>query len=148
MNRTPTRISTRHCFNTGIFQDILIGSVVTSIEIQLTALEKHSSLNDIQLFIGQDNVVFEGQNLVQDSSRTWLVPDERDPQVFEFDFLEISSSAHLGLQSSSTFDGSLTVGQLSGDHTGTLHVGVKQNVALTASSSTVLPFNVQTYRVC
>lgn len=147
MNRTPTRISTRNCFNTGVFQDILIDNDVTTIEIQLSALERYSSLTDVQLFIGQDSRVFFTQNLVQDSSRTWLISSDNDRQGFQFDFIDISGSAHVGLQSSPTFNGSLSVGELSGDHSGTLHVGTNQNVALAVPQSTVLPFNVQTYKV-
>ena len=145
INRTPSRISTANCFNTGIYQDIKIDDKVTLIEIRLTALEQYTSLANVRLLIGQGNAVFQEGALGQDSARTWLVPD--DAGGFQFDYLDVRGSAHLGLLSSATINGSMTVGKLAGDHTGTLHVGAKQNIALTVPRTTILPFHVQTYKV-
>ena len=147
VTRTPTKISTRGCFNTGVFQDISIETTLSSIEIQLTALEKYSSLSEIQLFIGKDKAIFQAPNLVQDSSKTWLVPDKNNPEGFQFDFMEISGYAHVGLLSFPTFNSRLTVSELGGDHTGTLHIGAEQNINITVPWSMVLPFNIQTYKV-
>ena len=132
---------------TGTFQDVLIESHVSSIKIHLIAIERYSSLSGIQLFIGREGI-FQEQDLVQDSSRTWLIVEENYSHGFQFDFIDVRGSAHLGLQSSSMFNCSLEVKELAGDYTGTVHVGGKQNVAFTVEQLTILPFNVQTYKVC
>ncbi len=66
---------------------------------------------------------------------------------FEFDFLHISGSAHLGILPQPSHTGSMVVGEVSGDHTGSLHIGSQQTVNISSQEMTVLPFNVQTYKV-
>ena len=148
INFTPSGVSSGGCFNTGIFQDIMINNETTSIEISLQALEKYTSLSEIKLFIGRDNGDFTEDNIVQDSARTWLVPSKNQSTGFEFDFLQISGSAHLGILPRPKFNGKMVVSEVNGDHTGSLHVGSQQMVNISSQKTVVLPFNVQTYKVC
>ena len=141
---TPSGISSSGCFNTGIFQDIEINNEVTSIEIKLQALENYISLSEIKLYIGRDTGDFNEKNTIQDSARTWLVPED---DAFEFDFLHISGSAHVGILPESSHNGSMVVNEMTGDHTGSLHVGSQQMVNISAQGMRVLPFNIQTYKV-
>jgi hypothetical protein len=41
----------------------------------------------------------------------------------------------------------MVVGEVGGDHTGSLHVGSQQTVNISTQEMTVLPFNIQTYKV-
>ena len=147
INLTPSGVSTANCFNTGVFKDIAINSDISSIEIQLRRPENYTSLSEIKIFTGRDTGDFIEGNILQDSARTWLVPEPGLSDGFEFDFLKISGSAHVGLLSVPSSNGSMVVGELSGDHTGSLHVGAHQTVNMSAQEMTVLPFNVQTYKV-
>ena len=128
-----------------MFQDVTINNEITSIEIQLRALEKYISLSEIKLFIGRDSGDFKQGNIVEDSARTWLVPDISND--LEFDYLQISGSAHVGILQLPSFNRSMIVNEVIGDHTGSLHVGAQQIVNISEHKFTVLPFNVQTYKV-
>ena len=104
-------------------------------------------MSEIKLFIGRDTGDFNERNIVQDSARTWLVPEDDQFGGFEFDFLHISGSAHLGILPQPSHTGSMVVDEVSGDHTGSLHIGSQQKVNISSQEMTVLPFNVQTYKV-
>ena len=148
INLTPSSISYNGCFNTGVFKDVEINSEITSIEINLQALERYVSLSEIVLYIGRDSGDFIERNIAQDSARTWLVPEHNQSGGFDFDFLQISGSAHVGILPQPSNKGSIVVGEVSGDSTGSLHVGFEQVLNISSQDTTVLPFNLQTYKVC
>ena len=147
INLTPSSISSSGCFNTGVFKDIAINSEITSIEIKLQALERYVSLSEIMLYIGRDSGDFSEKNIIQDSARTWLLPENSQSDSLDFDFLQISGSAHVGILPQPSNNGSIVVREVSGDHTGSLHVGFEQMLNISTPNRTVLPFNMQTYKV-
>ena len=134
------------CFDTGVFDDVLINDYINKLTLTLRKLEAYVALSEIRVYIGSENSTFVAPNLEQDSSRTWLVFNDPEVTQFEVDELDIRGHAHLGIQSSGgkvDFRGK----KYKGDFTGTFHVGKDLELHLDYSNDSVIPFSLRSYQV-
>lgn len=134
------------CFDTTVYNDVIIEDAISKFTLTLTRLESYVALSELKVFVGRANSSFQAANLEQDSSRTWLVFNDPGPATFEVDELDVRGNAHLAIQNNA---GSVNfkVNQYKGDFTGTIHVGRQQVLYLDASNDSVIPFTLRTYRV-
>lgn len=134
------------CFDTTVYNDVIIEDTISKFTVTLTRLESYVALSELKVFVGRATSSFHASNLEQDSSRTWLVFDKPGLTTFEVDELDVRGNAHLAIQNNG---GSVAfkVDQYKGDFTGTIHVGGQQELYLDASNISVIPFTLRTYQV-
>lgn len=115
--------------------------------LTLRKLGTYITLGELELYIGQDNPrPLKSNNLLQDGPRTWLVMDELQPVFYDIDVLDVRGHAHLAIQNEAS-DVSLSVQEYKGDFTGTLHIGSKQYLNISANNNSVIPFTIRAYQV-
>jgi len=135
------------CFDTGIYDDATMNGTFSKFTLTMRRLGTYITLGELELYIGQDNPSpFKGSNLQQDGPRTWLVVSEPKPVSYDLDVLDVRGHAHLAIQNEVSEVG-LSVQEYKGDFTGTLHVGSKQRVDISANNNSVIPFNIRAYQV-
>jgi len=104
-------------------------------------------VGELELYIGKDDPSnFKVDNLVEDGPRTWLTVDKAEPVYFNIHILDIRGHAHLAIQKDGSEAG-LSVQEYKGDFTGTMHVGNRQHLDLSANENSVIPFTIRAYRV-
>lgn len=141
----PSSISNRNCFDTNAFYDFQVNDKLTKIEVNLQALQKYTALSEIQLFTGRESGNFTEENIKEDSARTWILPE--DSGELEFDVMHISGAAHLGISQKILSSGNMVITDVTGDHSGSIHIGSQQNMNMSTKKTIILPFNVQAYKV-
>ena len=134
------------CFDTTVYNDVIIEDTISKFTLTLTRLESHVALSELKVFVGRATSSFQAANLEQDSSRTWLVFNDPGSATFEVDELDVRGNAHLAIQNN-VGSVNFKMNQYKGDFTGTIHVGRQQELYLDASNDSVIPFTLRTYRV-
>ena len=134
------------CFDTAVYNDVVIEDTITKFTLTLTRLESYIALSELKVFVGRVTSSFQAANLEQDSSRMWLVFNDPGPVTFDVDELDVRGNAHLAIQNNGG-SVNLKVNKYKGDFTGTIHVGRQQELYLDASNDSVIPFTLRTYRV-
>ena len=133
------------CFNTGVYDDVKMAGTFTQFSLTMRKLHSYISIGELEVYIGQDDPSsFQSGNLQQDGPRTWLVFKKQES--YDLDVLDIRENAHLAIQNDA-LDVSVAVKEYKGDFTGTLHIGSKQFVDLSANENTVIPFSIRAYSV-
>lgn len=136
------------CYDTGIYEDTLMNGTFDSFTLTLKKCGRYITLGELEVYIGQDNPSpLKGSNLKQDAPRTWLVVDGLMPTSYDIDELDVKGYGHLAIQNNAS-QFRLSVQDYKGDFTGTLHIGSKQQVNLSRTNNSVIPFTVRAYQVC
>ena len=139
-------ISFAGCFDTTVYNDVIVEDTISKFTLTLTRLESRVALSELKVFVGHATSSFEAANLDQDSSRTWLVFNKPGITAFEVDELNVRGNAHLAIQNN-VGSVKFKVKEYKGDFTGTIHVGGQQELYLDASNNSVIPFTLRTYQV-
>lgn len=135
------------CFDTGVYDDVVMAGTFRQFTITLRKLETYITLGELEVYIGQkDPSNFHSQTLTQDGPRTWLVLDGPKNQNDVLDELNIRGSAHLAIQNDNS-KVSIAVNKYTGDFSGTLHIGKNQLINMSMEENSVIPFSVRAYHV-
>lgn len=147
ISRTKGYLSVGDCFPS-IFNhhNVPIKDTINRIDLSIAAESSWSSLNEVKIFIGQENPTFMRSDLLQDSARTWVIFDDRTDSI-EIDELHVNGNGNLAFASNHSMMKYFTAGNLVGDYTGMLHVGPGQNVSVLSAPNSIIATSVSAYKV-
>ena len=135
------------CFN-GIYHlhKVQVKARVGTITVKIKADSGWASLNEIRLFIGQDSPSYDASDLMQDSSRTWILLNPREGQNTTIDEVHVTGNAHLVVYRKNESE-TMTISKLVGDFTGTMHIGQNQTISVQSTPNSIVSESVYSYKV-
>ena len=98
------------------------------------------------MFIGRESPTYIPYDLLEASARTWVIFDD-DSTSIEISELQLNGNGNLAFANNGSVQTYFTVSKLTGDHTGSLHIGPQQNVSILSVPNSIVATSVFAYQV-
>ena len=146
-NNTNGYVAIGDCF-AGIYyhHNVNIKRAVSKIDLLIKAISSWASLNEVKIYIGRDNPTYMPYDLLQDSARTWVILEDTLEST-EISELKISGKGNLAFFNNGSLHSSFVVRKISGDQTGTMHIGKGQHISMQSAPNSIVPTSVTAYQV-